>query len=293
MTVIVKLQGGLGNQMFQYAAGRSLSLYKNTSLLLDLSFFERCDFRTYDLNPFKIQEYIATVSDIETLLGNQRNRILRKINKLRWIFSHYSKRPFFLESQIRPFDKNIFNTPHHVYLDGYWQSEKYFIGISDIIRKEFSLRYPISQKNLQYAEKINSSMAVAIHVRRGDYVSNSHTLSVHGVSSVNYYKKAISLIRDQIANPEFFVFSDDIAWCKLNLPKLESCSFIEGNSVYQSQEELHLMQLCKHHIIANSTFSWWGAWLSSGDGITIAPANWFRSLKVNLQDLLPNSWLRI
>ena len=286
--IISRLIGGLGNQMFQYAAGRSLAVANNCELKLDISGFENYTLHNgYELDVFNIKAGIANSKEVSRLVSTQ-SRLMRFIyKKLRL------KRNTHLLENGFAFNSNFFDVKPPIYIDGYWQSYKYFESIEPQLRQEFSLKSPLSELNLKISKKISSVNAVSVHVRRGDYVSNKQTNSVHGVCSLDYYRAAIQSIIGRVENPVFFIFSDDIAWVKDNLTFSSHSVFVDHNTGKQSYNDMYLMSLCQHHIIANSSFSWWGAWLGSNvKKIVIAPKQWFTNDTVT-DDLIPKSWLRL
>lgn len=286
--IISRLIGGLGNQMFQYAVGRSLAIANSCELKLDVSGFENYTLHNgYELDIFNIKAGIANSKEVSRLVSKQ-SRLMRFVfRKLK-----IKKSTHFLEKSFT-FDHNLFDAKPPVYLDGYWQSYKYFESIEPQLKQEFSLKNSISRLNLDISEQISSVNAVSVHIRRGDYVSNKHTNSVHGLCSLDYYRAAIQTITERVENPFFFIFSDDIAWIKDNLTTNSDTVYVDHNSGKQSYNDMYLMSLCQHHIIANSSFSWWGAWLgANAKKIVIAPKQWFVNDTVT-NDLIPKSWLRL
>jgi hypothetical protein len=198
------------------------------------------------------------------------------------------------------FDENFLNCEDNTYLIGYFQSYKYFSNHSSIILKHFSPVISLSEKNKYIKNLIFTTSSVSIHIRRGDYVSNESANKFHGVLSLSYYKNAIAHIESTISNPHYFIFSDDPEWCRVNLPSVnENYTFIDHNSDDNAWQDLELMSFCKHHVIANSSFSWWGAWLadnkiSLSNRIVIAPLNWFVKMdEINKIDRIPTHWLLI
>jgi Glycosyl transferase family 11 len=178
-------------------------------------------------------------------------------------------------------------------LDGYWQSEKYFIDCSKLIRKDFTFKNELDSYNLKLKSKIDKTNSVSIHIRRGDYVNNLNTNATHGLCSIDYYIKAVNYITERIESPYFFVFSDDIEWAKKNIMLNFPCQFISHNIGSKSYLDMQLMSLCKHNVIANSSFSWWGAWLNSNDNkIVIAPRKWF-AVNTDICDLIPSNWISL
>ena len=287
--IISRLIGGLGNQMFQYAAGRSLAIANSCELRLDISGFENYALHNgYELDLFNIKAQIASTKDVSKLVSTNHSRLSRYISRQLGI----KKSTHFIEKSFT-FDHKFFDAKPPVYLDGYWQSYKYFESIESQLRHEFSLKYYLSKLNLDTSEQISSVNAVSVHIRRGDYVSNKHTNSVHGVCSLDYYRSAIKTITERVDNPVFFIFSDDIAWVKDNLAISSGAVYVDHNSGRQSYNDMYLMSLCQHHIIANSSFSWWGAWLGSNPNkIVISPKQWFINDTIT-DDLIPKSWVRL
>lgn len=290
--IIVKLMGGLGNQMFQYAAGRRLSMSHNTNLKLDLNFLldrtprENFTYRPYELGIFNIQAGLASRSETNQFFPSNKNivnSIKRKLGLVKII----------KESQFS-FDEGFLSFPDNSYLDGYWQSEKYFKEIEEIIRSDFTLKMKATRPNQRLSKEISLYNSVSLHIRRGDYVSNPETKRFHGSCSLEYYERAIEKIANCITDPIFFVFSDDTVWAKDNLIVDYPIKFMFQNGPEKGYEDMLLMSLCKHNIIANSSFSWWGAWLNTNpEKIVIAPQKWFNDSSIITRDLIPNSWIRI
>jgi hypothetical protein len=193
------------------------------------------------------------------------------------------------------FDKSVLFLRDDIYLQGYWQSEKYFKDISHIIRREFTLREPLSEASQQIAQKIKTSAnSVSLHIRRGDYISNPTTNSVHGVCSLRYYQECVQVLNEKVGDVSLFVFSDDPVWVKENLSYKYSMIFVNHNGVEHAFEDMHLMSLCQHNIIANSSFSWWGAWLNNNPHkVVLAPKHWFRKEDIDTKDLIPDNWIRV
>lgn len=283
--IITRLMGGLGNQMFQYALGKMLAEIHHTKLKLDLSWFENFGEstpRVYELGIFNIKE------DFSSSLENYffKNKVHFKYLKLN------SKRHII--QQKFEFEPKVLNLPNNVYIDGYWQSEKYFDQIEYIIRNEFTFKLPLTGQNLEISKKISDSNSISLHIRRGDYVLNPETNAHHGICSLEYYKKAVDLISSRIENPSFFVFSDDLNWARENLKIPFETIFIDWNTKENSYIDMQLMSMCKHNIVANSSFSWWGAWLNqNGKKIVIAPDKWLNDITKNTSDLVNESWIKL
>lgn len=290
--IIVRLMGGLGNQLFQYAAGRRVALKNDLPLKLDLSWFKDQPDRPYSLKHFAVIEDIATADEATRLKGDEKSVFRRIFSKCRDFGKPYYQRTYIREKSL-DFDPNLLQISGRTYLDGYWQSEKYFKDIEDTIRREFSVISPPDAVNANYARKIQASHAVAIHVRRGDYISNPNTNKVHGTCTLEYYYRAIDLIMSKVKSPHFFVFSDDPEWTQNNLKIDAPTTYVVHNPSDKNYEDLRLMSLCNHFIIANSSFSWWGAWLSDNKTkIVIAPSKWFQNKKYTNTDIIPQDWIR-
>jgi hypothetical protein len=290
--VITELLGGLGNQLFQYAIGRRIAELNKMDLKLDISQFQEYKLRKYRLGNFRIRENFSTAEDAENIIVN------RNINKfyLNCPVFRPNKRIMLIREKWRGFDYNqrYLSIRNNIYLSGYWQSEKYFREIASIIRKEFQLKDRPSEPSRKIAEVIESCDSVNLHIRRGDYVSNPETNQCHGLCTLDYYNAAVNRLASRVRNPYFFVFSDDIPWARENLKLSFPTEFVFHNGADRDYEDLWLMSLCKYHIIANSSFSWWGAWLSSNsDKIVIAPKKWFNNSKLNTDDLIPSFWIKI
>lgn len=296
----MRLKGGLGNQFFQYAAARRLSIHHGTELKLDISYWKTNtswapyeSFQRYGLSHFSVQESFATEEDICKITMSRRKGLLGAVHSLGEFIKPYYRRPVFAEPELRPFDPNILKTPKDVYLDGYWQSERYFAPIADTIRREFRVNSEPDKENRILAEQIESRESVAVHVRRGDRVKDPRIARLHGTQSIEYYHSAARLIANEVRKPHFFVFSDDPQWAKSNL-RLDPVIYVTHNGDSRNYEDLRLMSLCKHSIIANSTFSWWAAWLNKNPNkLVIAPKNWFRTENLDTQDLIPQDWTQI
>lgn len=178
-----------------------------------------------------------------------------------------------------------------VYLSGYWQTEKYFSGIENEIKTLFKFRDCLRGKNREYQERIQSDEyeSVSLHVRRGDYVGNSEV----DICGKAYYQRALEIICSKIKKPKFFIFSDDLAWCRQKLG-IENAVYIAGNTGGDSYKDMQLMTLCRHHIIPNSSFSWWGAWLGEKeDSIVIGPKRWFNGREIHREDIVTDRWIKV
>jgi len=203
------------------------------------------------------------------------------------------RRSIFSERQLRPYDPNILNTPMNVYVDGYWQSEKYFSDVEDIIRREFRFRNEPDDRNRNMAKEISNMESVSVHVRRADYLSDPKN-RIFATCSLEYYNTCAAMITEKVPDAQFYIFSDDSNWVKENLHLDFPATFVTHNDAARAHEDLRLITLCKHHIIANSSFSWWGAWLSANtEKIVLAPRNWFTDPSFDSRDLIPSAWIKV
>lgn len=293
--VIVRLNGGLGNQMFQYAAARRIAYVNGSQLKLDLSWFdEKGEWtpRRYELGAFSLPVAMADPDEITPLKSRRQNPVFRRLPSLLKSFVFHTNQTHIIEKQYA-FDPQVLEVSGNIYLDGYWQSSKYFQDIEPIIRADFAFPDTMDDYNSRVASSIRSCEAVAIHVRRGDYVSLPSASSYHGICQLPYYKKGIDYIQHQVKNPTFFVFSDDITWVRENLSIDAPINFVDCHD-QPAHCDMKLMSLCRYHIIANSSFSWWGAWLSeNADKIIIAPQQWFNHSDNDTRDLIPAEWIRM
>ncbi|MFH1366672.1 MAG: alpha-1,2-fucosyltransferase [Patescibacteria group bacterium] len=291
--IIVKIIGGLGNQMFQYALGFALAKKNNTNLKLDISGFAEYKLHRYSLNNFNIHEEIATQSEIAKLKDYTYPTVITKLREIIGL-SVIRHNPCHTTEIGYNFYPEILKLPDNIYLEGYWQSEKYFIDIMDLIKQDFTIKSKPVGLNLSTLNKINSTNSISVHIRRGDYVTDQKTNQFHGTCQIDYYKMAAKLLSEKVVNPVFFIFSDDPEWVKTNLKLEHAMVFVTHNNSEKNYEDVRLMSRCQHNIIANSTFSWWGAWLNNNPGkIVIAPNKWFTDPKMNTEDLLSSAWIKI
>ena len=291
-SVITRLNGGLGNQLFQYAAGRALAERLGAPLKFDLSEFETYLLRRFELDQFNINANIATSEELAGLVINP-SRFQRCYCRLAISLGLDINKIAFKESKFG-YDGTFEKIRHPMYLNGYWQSEKYFISAKDKLRSELCLINKLSESSQKILDEILQCTAISLHIRRGDYISNLSAAAVHGVCSLDYYTSAICHITTHVQNPYFFVFSDDPQWAKDNIKISYPVQFVDINGPDRGVDDMWLMKSCKHHIIANSSFSWWAAWLNDRqDRIVIAPRIWFLDKKINDKDLIPEQWHRI
>jgi Glycosyl transferase family 11 len=287
--IIVRLCGGLGNQLFQYAAGRRLASVRSAELVLDLGWYTRTPSsdtpRVYELGYYPIKARLTTPT--EALWSRlHEGRLLRRLPILPRRWRHWSEKTF-------EFDARVLDLPDNTYLDGYWQSHRYFEEIADSIRTELSPIKNFGTQDEKVASLIAAGNAVSVHVRRGDYVNHQAALQNHGLCSIEYYKAAVAKVLLHVDQPHFFVFSDDPVWTRENLPLPGLATFVDHNGPATAFQDLRLMSLCDHQITANSSFSWWGAWLNSRPNkIVVTPQQWFADQR-NTQSLRPDNWIRL
>lgn len=272
--IIVQLCGGMGNQMFQYAMGRNISIKYDVPLKLDLSFLKNRNmgpnfvYRDYDLDLFNIKEDFQINTTNFIRIGEQH--------------FHYNSN---VENILKDRSKDFL-------LCGYWQSPKYFIDNESVIRNDFSFKNPIdvSGRVFDMLSDIVSSNSIMLNVRRTDYLNTNF----HGVMGMDYINRCVSHIENFVNDPKYFVFSDDVDWCRNNI-KLSNMTIVDHS--YKGDRfgsYLQLMKSCKHFVIPNSSFAWWSAWLNdSADKIVISPKKWFTDISINTNDLIPSSWIRI
>jgi hypothetical protein len=289
--IIMQVKGGTGNQMFQYAIGRRLALERNVPFKLDLSWFSHQEQRHFELNAFNIQAKIASSEEVDRLRNFSNNPHLRKMFETYQKYLNKYKRRVIKEWTKTSFDPNILMAPKHCYLIGYWQSEMYFRKIAQSIREDFTLKETLSTSDQILVNEIRrNTNSVSVHIRRGDYCSGN---TGHWVGTLEYYQRAIQYIKSQISSPHFYFFSDDIGWVKDNFPQTGQEIFIEPRLESKSYLDMFLIMQCKHHINANSSFSWWGAWIGEQDkSIVIVPNRWFKDRPFP-EDRVPERWLRL
>ncbi|HWA35375.1 MAG TPA: alpha-1,2-fucosyltransferase [Cyclobacteriaceae bacterium] len=296
--IIVRLRGGLGNQLFQYAAARALADHHRTELKLDLYTYTRHQYRKFELTRFNITATEATRSEVHQFTGS--NPVTRYVNKR----ENYFRCPKVFAQPHYHFYDDFFSLPDELYLSGYWQSERYFHPASSAIKSQFTLRTPLDDRNASLQKKMLSENSVAVHVRRGDYTASGYN-SFFGLIPMSYYVNAIEKMRTDVVDPVFYIFSDDPSWCRQNFSKLNA-TIVDFNPGDNAFKDMVLMSSCANNIIANSTFSWWGAWLNSNpQKKVIAPRTWFRtdyltrkepvypSRLYNTKDLIPQTWVRL
>lgn len=302
--VVSHLLGGLGNQLFQYAAGRSLALRLDAELVLDATAFSAgfCE------RPFALPRYAirATVAwhgcakpprsgraplPRDSAAPASGTTASGGIAPASWLGALRHPRLTVFRHDGFGYDRRFADLKQSTYLAGYWQSYRYFEGCAEAIDRELQLPEPPEGANRDWLGRIRGANAVCVHVRRGDYLQPRHQ-QVHGLCSRDYYEAAMRQIAQEMPDAEFFLFSDDPEWCRTNLQR-SALHIVDANSVDRPEEDLRLMSACRHHVIANSSLSWWGGWLGRHPGqIVVAPDPWFTD-RTSTTDLIPSSWRRL
>jgi hypothetical protein len=296
--IVVKLQGGLGNQMFQYAFGRSISLDTGIPLGMDnieLEGGEGITRRRYSLGVFNIEERILSKKEFRYFTFGKKHPVLIKIKKLLGLkvpnivrqagdFSFLDALPY-IDTEAKEIG---------IYFDGNFQSERYFLKHSEIIKNDFTLKVPLGNEAKEVINHIRSTESVIVQVRRGDFVSNPKSRFTHGSVPDNYYSSGIDYVHKKInRNIDIFVVSDDIEWCRSNLKFPYTTHYVSRPEI-KDYEEIQIMSNAKHLVISHSTFGWWGAWLNTNkEKIIVAPKKFFLNPKFKQDDVTPPSWIRI
>ena len=289
--IVTRLMGGLGNQMFEYASGLGLAERRGTNLKIDTNWYATDGKKAeanwvYELHNLALDTPIIDPAELPDLNPSRWQQRLSRVlpqNGLK-----------ILNEGDLTFHQKAYDAPDNTFLIGYWQCERYFTNAEATLRRDFAFRHPATGKNATMLKEIQGEMAISVHVRRGDYVTGPTASKVHGGTSLEYYADAIKAISAKIKDPRFYVFSDEPEWCKENL-KFGShpVTYVEGNSIDKGYEDMRLMSACKHHIVANSSFSWWGAWLNPDPNkLVYAPKVWFIDPNKKT-DIVPDSWIKL
>ncbi|HAI84716.1 MAG TPA: hypothetical protein DCL43_13710 [Chitinophagaceae bacterium] len=283
---VVKLDGGLGNQLFQYAFIKSIGLKYGIDYFADISAYTEAKGRgSFELNKLNVpQQRIISHKNIVKHIHFL--RLLRKLPKM-------PLSNFFIERDVN-FDQAATQKCYRLYY-GYFQSYKYFEDIKEALRSEFTCNIA---DVTSFANEIKScNNAIALHVRRGDYLSNKKAASKMAHLTDEYYTSALNLLKSQLADARVFIFSNDIDWVTNVLVKklsvIAPCTIVDTSSMaHAALIDFSLMKMCKHQIIANSTFSWWSAYLNPyPNKLVVAPSKWYQAIKHNLSDLYPSEWI--
>jgi len=285
--IVSSLRGGLGNQFFQYATGRALARRRKTELVLDVEWFNHnhpgSEPRTFELYRYRIQA--------RTLLASERKWIQRfTVGRMkRFAFAHRWTR--FKEPDFNQYYPSTLDLGGNVYLDGYWQYPDYFADCEDLIRAELVPSAAVSEQDCAIVRRIKEVNSVSIHVRRGDYLTSGQFI---GVLPLTYYTRAITWVMSRVKSPHFFVFSDDSDWVRANFLIDAPVEYVVHDGADAAFKDLHLMAQCQHHIIANSSFSWWAAWLCSSESpLVLAPMRWFAKHAPGTHSRLPPNWVSL
>lgn len=287
--VITRLKGGLGNQMFQYAAGHALAQKLGVPLLIDRGFLDArpsgMDWtsRALELDVFQCPLRSAAENEVNELTGGG-NMVQRAIGRIAG-----AGRRHFVEHSTA-FDPTLFDQRAPVLIEGYWQDERYFaVHAAELRERLFVPHDPPSKANLALRDAIGATVSASLHVRRGDYADNARTRAHHGVLDPTYHRDAARWLAAEKGALHFFVFTDDPGWVREHLGLGLPHTVVDHNTGRDGHWDLWLMKQCRHHIIANSSFSWWGAWLNDrNDRTVIAPSKWFASAK---GPDLPAGWI--
>ena len=281
MTIKIKLSGGLGNQMFQFATGYAVAKKNKVRLSLDLKYINKRQL----FNGFELENVFNIYSKI-SFLNKQLNY---KSFNFSVILNIFEKSFYNFNEPHYHYSKKILDLPKHSFLDGYWQSELYFKDYANEIREIYSFSPNLNKENNLIINDINNNNSISIHVRRGDFLLKQN--NNHDTNLKEYYLKAINDSSKFFKNPKFFIFTDDPSWVSENFILNHSYNVVDINHGSKSFLDMYLMSLCQINIIANSSFSWWGAWLNNNkDKIIYAPKNWFNDKSIRTDDLFPKSW---
>ncbi len=298
--IIVGLMGGLGNQLFQYSAGRRLSLSLGTKMALDPSFLQKdhgagLTKRPFMLDRFQIAANVIKPEDLEIFFREDMPGWKIWTNGVceRMTGGKVFKNPRMFIERDQNFEPALLELPDNRYLYGYFQSDRYFRDARETILEDLIIKAPMDRANQEMAGKIGETRSVCLHVRRGDYITNPDANRIHGVDLTDYYRRSVKLLSERLDDCHYFIFSDEPDWVRRNLDLRTDSTVVDINSPDEPEQDLRLMSLCEHFIIANSSFSWWGAWLSRNpDKVVIAPQRWFLDDR-NTRDRCPEGWIRI
>lgn len=290
--IIVHLCGGLGNQMFQYAAGLAVAWRRGSEVKFDTKWFDTAHVHQgLELRRvFGLELPEASSTDLRKVLGVCARPAVRRLVSRR-LLRVLRPKALVIEPHFH-YWTGIEHLPDDVYLQGYWQSEKYFSCIAGTIRQRFRFIEPLDSRNAALIDEMQSCVSVSLHIRRGDYYANPQAMRVHGVDLSEYYPAAVATMVEKTGAERFYVFSDDPQWVLEHLRLPVPYTVVDNNRGAASYRDMQLMSACRHHIIANSSFSWWGAWLNPrSDKIVIAPRRWFNVDDFDTRDLYCPGWL--
>ncbi|WNO03726.1 alpha-1,2-fucosyltransferase [Rhodoferax mekongensis] len=287
--VIARIEGGLGNQLFQYAAARSLADRLNCELALDLRGLAENGDRPYQLDLYKTRCVIADTALLDRLPPWRSSRASRVRSRIAQCLPDIYSYPVFWPNDFS-YDPRFDCIKRPVFMVGYWQTEKYFSWNRSHLLQDLQLRVPLNPRH-SVLTRMSSVNSAALHVRRGDYVSNPAAAEFHGTCDTAYYMQAVAELKNRQTDVELFVFSDEPEWARANLKFDVPTHVVDCHTPEQGHLDLELMRHCQHHIIANSSFSWWGAWLCESSGQHVyAPQRWFQDAGTNTSDVIPPRW---
>lgn len=271
----VCLMGGLGNQMFQYAMAIALAERTSRTVNLDTRFLRLTDAehtpRAFALDAYDIHAAIDAVSLIKI-------KLMQKVR----------------ENESNPAQQLSKIPKGSVFLQGFWQSQDYFADYRQLVSRHFSLAGPPSQRIKEFSQRVaDEPHSISIHVRRGDYVTNQAAAGFHGTCPLTYYQQAIRELKAQFPVRSCFVFTDDVEWVIKNFCIDLPFEVVAPDEASAPAEDIRMMAMCRHHVIANSSFSWWGAWLSAQNGTIVAPKRWFANEQANADHIVPKHWIRL
>ena len=301
--ILVRINGGLGNQLFQYATARAISLKLNRKLFLDIAWYRNIHTQENrsDPNATTPRDFLLNNYNIQSRVVNKFHLNWIKRLEIRSKYSKFYKLLFdgplnnlsYTKINQDTFPLESIQEHPHIYLTGYWQNNDIIEEYKNLLSNDLTLKRPLSPNNQDHFKSINKTNSVAIHVRRGDYISKPKSHEVHVSCSNNYYYDSIDYLQNKLTNLHYFIFSDDMTWVKNNLEFTINTTFIDNNE--PEYEHLFLMSQCKHQITANSTFSWWAAWLNTNPAkIIITPKHWYIDEHLNETVIrIPKEWIKI
>ena len=291
--LIIRISDGLGNQLFEYALGKYLSDKLGCEMFFDKSHFIVSKNRTFQLNRFtgpakvrrwgKLKEWVFLMLWAgKVKLGEKLFRAVLQLLNMKWL---PVKDPFRLQSSFD--DDSLVSLKGTIYVSGCYGHLPHMPD-RDVLRDQLRFVDVPTPPNQRYLDAMRLCESVSVHVRRTDYLLAENNAPALGAS---YQRRAIESIRRRVASPKWFIFSDDMAWCRKEFSDLEDAVFVSGNET-EPWEDIRLMSACRHHIIANSSFSWWGAFLGDGGGVTIYPKPWFKGLEMPSSGV-PSDWIAV
>lgn len=285
--IVSVISDGFGNQLFQYACGRMLAEKFQTSLRLEVGSFASNPLRKYELGHLNVEERFISAKQVARLTGDRGTprSVLATLLNRRGASEPYT----YLKQPDHHYFTGITAATANTVLRGYWQSEKYFRKAAPTIRREFTLKEGLQGPNKDLAAKMSHPSSVSVHFRRTDYL----TVNYLSVCGIDYYQRAIAHIQARVSDPRLFVFADDLEWVRQHVDFGLPTTYVDNNRGDDSYKDLFLMSRCSHNIMANSTFSWWGAWLNDNpEKIVIGPDKWLGPTMYD-RDVMPDAWVRL